>query len=80
MAVQAAVALGTEALGYQVYSGQKKQKAQKTKVALQAQANEEAKVRTQTAADRTEIEQNKANSKRAQVSANHTKEEQTSRK
>ena len=45
MAVQAAVALGTAALGYQVYSGQKQQKQQRKQLALQAQANEDAKVR-----------------------------------
>lgn len=77
MAVQAAVALGTAALGYQVYSGQKQQKAQKEQLRLQAQSNEDAKVRAKEAADRADIEQNKANRKRADVSAIQSKEEQS---
>ena len=77
MAVQAAVALGTAALGYQVYSGQKQRKQQRKQLALQAQANEDAKVRAKEAADRADIEQNKANRKRADVSAIQSKEEQS---
>ena len=77
MAVQAAVALGTAALGYQVYSGQKQQKQQRKQLALQAQANEDAKARAKEAADRADIEQNKANRNRADVSAIKSKEEQS---
>jgi len=77
MAVNAAIALGAVSVGYQIYSGQKQQKAQKQQLALQAQSNEDAKIRAKEAADRADIEQNKANRQTANVGAIKSKEEQS---
>ena len=76
MVVSAAVALGAVSVGYQIYSGEKQKQQQKKQLQLQAQANRDAKQRAKEAADRADIEMNKANRKRADVSALTQKEEQ----
>ena len=72
MAVSAAVALGAVSVGYQIYSGQKQQKSQREQLRLQEQANIDAKKRAKEAADRADIDMNKANRKKADVSARRT--------
>ena len=76
MVVSAAIALGTVSVGYQIYSGEKQRQQQKKQLRLQEQANRDAKQRAKEAADRADIEMNKANRKRADVSALTKKEEQ----
>ena len=76
MAVSAAVALGAVSVGYQIYSGQQQQKSQREQLRLQEQANIDAKKRAKEAADRADIDMNKANRKKADVSAITQKEEQ----
>ena len=76
MVVSAAVALGAVSVGYQIYSGEQQRKQQKKQLALQRQANEDAKTRAKEASDRADVEFNKANRKRADVSAITKKEEQ----
>ena len=71
------VALGSAFLGYQVYQGERQHRQQKKQLAMQQQANQDAKQRAKEAADRADIEQNKANRKRADVSAIQSKEEQS---
>tara|TARA_R100001509_G_scaffold87547_1_gene49862 strand:+ start:198 stop:524 length:327 start_codon:yes stop_codon:yes gene_type:complete len=62
---------------YQGYQQRKQQrKAQKEQLALQRQQNEEAKKRRKEAADRADIQMNKANRKRANIDALSAKEEQ----
>jgi len=76
MVVSAAVALGAVSVGYQIYSGEKQRQQQKKQLRLQEQANRDAKQRAKEASDRADIEMNKANRKRADVSAITKKEEQ----
>ena len=76
MAITAAVALGAVSVGYQIHSGNKQQEAQKKQLALQQQANQDAKQRAKEAADRNEVEMNKANQKKVNVGALQSKEEQ----
>ena len=76
MVVSAAIALGTVSVGYQIYSGEKQRQQQKKQLRLQEQANRDAKQRAKEASDRADIEMNKANRKRADVSAITKKEEQ----
>ena len=76
MVVSAAIAFGTASLGYQIYSGEKQRSQQKKQLAMQEQANADAKQRAKEASDRADIEMNKANRKRADVSAITKKEEQ----
>ena len=75
MVVSAAIALGTVSVGYQIYSGEKQRQQQKKQLRLQEQANRDAKQRAKEASDRADIEMNKANRKRADVSAITKKEE-----
>ena len=63
------VALGTAALGYQYYSGQRAHQQQKKQLAMQEQANRDAKQRAKEAADRADMEMNKANRKKPDVDA-----------
>ena len=70
------VALGAAYVGYQVYSGERQHREQKRQVEVQKKANEEAKQQAKEAADRADIEFNKANRKRADVSAITKKEQQ----
>tara|TARA_B100000131_G_scaffold164949_1_gene159518 strand:- start:151 stop:477 length:327 start_codon:yes stop_codon:yes gene_type:complete len=76
MVVSAAIALGTVSVGYQIYSGEKQRRQQKKQLEMQRQANEDARKRAKEASDRADIEMNKANRKRADVSALTKKEEQ----
>ena len=69
-------ALGEALVGYQVYSGERQHREQKKQLEMQRQANADAKQRAKEAADRADIEMNKANRKRADVSAITRKEEQ----
>ena len=69
-------ALGAALVGYQVYSGERQHRQQKKQLAMQQQANQDAKQRAKEASDRADIEMNKANRKRADVSAITKKEEQ----
>ena len=69
-------ALGSAFLGYQVYQGERQHREQKKQLRLQEQANRDARQRAKEASDRADIEMNKANRKRADVSAITKKEEQ----
>ena len=69
-------ALATAFVGYQVYSGERQHREQKKQLRLQEQANRDARQRAKEASDRADIEMNKANRKRADVSAITKKEEQ----
>ena len=71
-------ALGAALVGYQVYSGERQHRQQKKQLAMQQQANNDAKQRAKEAGDRADIEMNKSNRKRADVSALTQKEEQAS--
>ena len=68
MAVTTAIA-AVASTGYQIYQGQQQKKAQKKQLALQAQANEDARNQAKAEADRADIEYNKANRQTADVSA-----------
>ncbi len=72
-----AIVVGTVATGYQIYSGEQQRKQQKKQLALQAQANADARKRAKEAADREDVLQNKENRRRADVSAIRSKEEQS---
>ena len=76
MAVTAIVASTVVSAGVSYYQGQQQKKQQKKQLAMQKQANEDAKTRAKEAADRADIEQNRANRKRADVAAIQSKEEQ----
>ena len=78
MVVAAAITLGTVSVGYQIYSGEKQRKQQKKQLAMQEQANKDAKQRAKEAADRADMEVNRANQRRADVAAIQSKEEQAS--
>ena len=69
-------AIATAFVGYQVYQGERQHKQQQKQLEMQKQANEDAKRRAKEASDRADIEMNKANRKRADVSAITKKEEQ----
>tara|TARA_R100001440_G_scaffold54890_1_gene74689 strand:- start:259 stop:582 length:324 start_codon:yes stop_codon:yes gene_type:complete len=75
MVVTAAV-IGAASVGYQIYSGEQQRKQQKKQLRLQEQANADARTRAKEAADRADVEMNRANRKRADVSAIQSKEEQ----
>ena len=77
MAVTAIVASTVVAAGSAYYQGQQQKKQQQKQLAQQKQFNEEAKTRAKEAADRADIETNKANRKRADVAAIQSKEEQS---
>ena len=68
MAVTTAIA-AVASTGYQIYQGQQQKKPQKKQLALQAQANEDARKQAKAEADRADIEYNKANRQTADVSA-----------
>ena len=75
MVVTAAV-IGAASVGYQIYSGEQQRRQQKKQLRLQEQANADARQRAKEAADRADVEMNRANRKRADVSAIQSKEEQ----
>jgi len=74
--VVTAIVIGSASVGYQIYSGEKQRQQQKKQLAMQQQANQDAKTRAKEASDRADIEMNKANRKKADVSAITKKEEQ----
>ena len=71
-----AAVLGGLTLGYQVYSGEQQRRQQKKQLRMQEQANADARKQAKMAADRADIEMNRANRKRADVSSIQSKEEQ----
>ena len=77
MAVTAIIASTVVGVGTSIYQGQQQKKQQKKQLEQQKQFNEEAKTRAKEAADRQDIETNKANRKRADVSAIQSREEQS---
>ena len=68
--------LGAIYLGYQVYQGERQNRQQKKQLRLQEQANADARQQAKEASDRADVEMNRANRKRADVSAIQSKEEQ----
>jgi len=74
--IVSAVIVGAATVGSQVYASNQQRKQQKKQLALQRQMNQDAKDRAKEAGDRADIEMNKANRKRADVSALTKKEEQ----
>ena len=76
--IVSAVIVGAATVGSQIYASNQQRKQQKKQLALQRQANQDAKDRAKEAGDRADIEMNKANRKRADVSALTQKEEQAS--
>tara|TARA_R100000995_G_scaffold79522_1_gene50627 strand:- start:279 stop:602 length:324 start_codon:yes stop_codon:yes gene_type:complete len=74
--IVSAVIVGAATVGSQIYASNQQRKQQKKQLALQRQANQDAKDRAKEAGDRADIEMNKANRKRADVSALTKKEEQ----
>ena len=71
-----AIVVGTVGVGYSIYAGEQQKKQQKKQLALQEQANRDAKQTAKEQADRADVEMNRANRKRADVSAIQSKEEQ----
>ena len=71
-----AIVVGTVGVGYSIYAGEQQKKQQQKQLAMQREANQDAKTRAKEAADRADIETNKANRKRVDVSAIRSKEEQ----
>ena len=74
--VVSAVIVGAATVGSQLYASSQQRKQQKKQLALQRQANQDARDRAKEASDRADIEFNKANRRRADVSAITKKEEQ----
>jgi len=72
-----AIVVGTVGVGYSIYAGEQQKKQQKKQLALQEQANRDAKQTAKEQADRADVEMNRANRKRADVSAIQSKEEQS---
>ena len=76
MVVSAFVAVAAVGVGYSIYSGEKQREQQKKSIKIQKEANEQAKTEAKEAEDRADIEQNRANRKKADVAAVQSKEEQ----
>ena len=76
MAVTAIVASTVVAAGTAYYTTQQQKKQQKKALKQQEKFNEEAKVRAQEAVERSDIETNKANRRRADGSQSRSREEQ----
>ena len=74
--VVSAVIVGAATVGSQLYASHQQRKQQKKQLALQRQANEDARQRAKEASARADIEFNKANRRRADGSAITQKEEQ----
>ena len=74
--VVSAVIVGAATVGSQIYASQQQKKQQQKQLALQRQANQDARDRAKEASDRADIEMNKANRRSADVSAITKKEEQ----
>ena len=77
MAVTAIITSAVVGAGTAYYTGQQQKKQQQKQLAQQRQFNEEAKDRAKKAEDQADIEQNRANRKRADVAAIQSKEEQS---
>ena len=75
--VVSAIVIGAASVGYQIYSGEKQRAQQKKQLALQQQANQDAKQTAKEASDRADVEMNRANQKRANAAAIQSKEEQS---
>ena len=76
MAVTAIIASTVVGVGTSIYQGQQQKKQQKKQLEQQRQFNEEAKERAKKAEEQADIEQNRANRKRADVAAIQSREEQ----
>ena len=76
MAITAVVASTVVSAGMSYMQGQQQKKQQQKQLEMQQKANADAKRRAKEAADRADIEMNKANKKKADVSALSQKEEQ----
>ena len=76
MVVAAAITIGAVATGYTIYSGEQQKKQQQKQLKLQEQANKDAQQRAKEAKDQADVATNKANQKKADVSALQSKEEQ----
>jgi len=74
--VVSAIVVGAATVGSQLYASSQQRKAQKKSLEMQRQAQVDAKERAKEASDRADIEFNKANRKRADVSAITNKEQQ----
>ena len=74
--VVSAVVIGAASVGYQIYQGERQNRQQRKQLRLQEQANADARTRAKEASDRADVEMNRANRKRADVSAIQSKEEQ----
>ena len=68
MAVTTAIA-AVASTGYSIYKGEQQKKQQKKQLAMQRQANEDARKQAQSEADRADMEYNKANRQTADVGA-----------
>ena len=77
MAVTAIIASTVVGVGTSIYTQHQQKKQQKKQLEQQRQFNEEAKERAKEATERADIEQNRANRKRADVAAIQSKEEQS---
>ena len=76
MAVTAIVASTVVSAGVSYYTSQQQKKQQEKQLKMQQQANQDAKKAAKEAADRADVEQNRANRKKADVAAIQSKEEQ----
>jgi uncharacterized protein HemX len=76
MAVAAIATAAVVGVGYSIYSGEQQKQQQKKQLALQAQANKDAKQTAKEQADRADVEMNRANRKKADVAAIQSKEDQ----
>ena len=68
-------ALGAAFVGYSYYQGERAHKEQQKQYKMQEQANKDAKKRAKEAADRADIEMNRANQKKPDVDAIKRKNE-----
>jgi len=78
MAITAVVASTVVGAGVSYYQGQQQKKQQQKQLALQKQANQDAKTRAKEAKEQSQIEMNKANPKRVNVDAIQRKNEAAS--
>ena len=65
--VVSAVIVGAATVGSQLYASSQQRKQQKKQLALQSQANEDARKQAKAEADRADMEYNKANRQTADV-------------
>ena len=77
MAVTAIITSAVIGAGTAYYQGHQQKKQAKKQLEQQRKFNEEAKERAKEATERADIEQNRANRKRADVAAIQSKEEQS---